>query len=127
MKISKLRNTLLEYDFELLNAKSELALISAKVEKLGRSKSKAKLRQYTEWRIAEEKTITYINKLTNGLNQTLEYLETLLEEYNITERKIFKDYYLKQMVAEEISQKENRDIEEVKQIIEKLEKDFTEE
>lgn len=124
MKISKLRETLMEYDFEILNAKSELALIEANVQKYARSKKK--IARYTEWRIAEEKTKTYIHKLEKGLENTLNYLELLLVEYGIKERKVFKSYYLKQMSIEEISQTENLGIEEVANIIERLEKDFKE-
>lgn len=124
MKISKLRETLMEYDFEILNAKSELALIEANVQKYARSKKK--IARYTEWRIAEEKTKTYIHKLERGLENTLNYLELLLVEYGIKERKVFKSYYLKQMSIEEISQTENLGIEEVANIIERLEKDFKE-
>lgn len=125
MKISKLRNTLMEYDFELLNAKSELTIIQAKVQKFARSKKK--VARYTEWRVAEEKTKTYIHKLELGLDQTLEYLDLLLVEYGIKERKVFKSYYLKEMSIEEISQTENLEIEKVAEIIERLEKDFKEE
>lgn len=124
MKISKLRETLMKYDFEILNAKSELALIEANVQKYARSKKK--IARYTEWRIAEEKTKTYIHKLEKGLENTLNYLELLLVEYGIKERKVFKSYYLKQMSIEEISQTENLGIEEVANIIERLEKDFKE-
>lgn len=124
MKISKLRETLMEYDFEILNAKSELALIEANVQKYARSRKR--ITRYTEWRIAEEKTKTYIHKLEKGLENTLNYLELLLVEYGIKERKVFKSYYLKQMSIEEISQTENLGIEEVAEIIERLEKDFKE-
>ncbi len=124
MKISKLRETLMEYDFEIMNAKSELALIEANVQKYARSKKR--ITRYTEWRIAEEKTKTYIHKLEKGLENTLNYLDLLLTEYGIKERKVFKSHYLKQMSIEEISQTENLGIEEVANIIERLEKDFKE-
>ncbi len=125
MKISKLRKTLMEYDFEILNAKSELALIEANVQKYARSKKK--IARYTEWRIAEEKTKTYISKLEKGLENTLSYLNLLLAEYGIKERKIFKNYYLKQMSIEEISEKEKLEIEKVESIVSRLEEDFKEE
>lgn len=125
MNVSKLRKTLMEYDFEILNAKSELALIEANVQKFARSKKR--IARYTEWRIAEEKTKTYIQKLEKGLENTLNYLDLLLVEYGIKERKVFKSYYLKQMSIEEISQAENLEIEKVADIIERLKKDFEEE
>lgn len=125
MNVSKLRKTLMEYDFEILNAKSELALIEANVQKFARSKKR--IARYTEWRIAEEKTKTYIQKLEKGLENTLNYLDLLLVEYGIKERKVFKSYYLKQMSIEEISQAENLEIEKVANIIERLKKDFEEE
>lgn len=125
MNVSKLRKTLMEYDFEILNAKSELALIEANVQKFARSKKR--IARYTEWRIAEEKTKTYIQKLEKGLENTLNYLDLLLVEYGIKERKVFKSYYLKQMSIEEISQAENLEIEKAASIIERLKKDFEEE
>lgn len=125
MNVSKLRKTLMEYDLEILNAKSELALIEANVQKFARSKKR--IARYTEWRIAEEKTKTYIQKLEKGLENTLNYLDLLLVEYGIKERKIFKSYYLKQMSIEEISQAENLEIEKVANTIERLKKDFEEE
>lgn len=125
MNVSKLRKTLMEYDLEILNAKSELALIEANVQKFARSKKR--IARYTEWRIAEEKTKTYIQKLEKGLENTLNYLDLLLVEYGIKERKVFKSYYLKQMSIEEISQAENLEIEKVANTIERLKKDFEEE
>lgn len=125
MNVSKLRKTLMEYDLEILNAKSELALIEANVQKFARSKKR--IARYTEWRIAEEKTKTYIQKLEKGLENTLNYLDLLLVEYGIKERKVFKSYYLKQMSVEEISQAENLEIEKVANTIERLKKDFEEE
>ena len=115
----------MEYDLEILNAKSELALIEANVQKFARSKKR--IARYTEWRIAEEKTKTYIQKLEKGLENTLNYLDLLLVEYGIKERKVFKSYYLKQMSIEEISQAENLEIEKVANTIERLKKDFEEE
>ena len=122
----RVRKVLFNYDLEIEASIGELKFHRARIIRFKNAKQGRGLENLTYSRIEEEKLLVYIEQLTLGKNETYKAIESVLNTYNPTYKKIFFMHFISKLSHQEIADMTNYSLAHIKRIIKKLKKDFIE-
>lgn len=120
----RVRKVLFNFDLELEASIGELKFHQARIIRFKHAKQGRGLENLMYSRIEEEKLLVYIDHLTQGKNETYQALESVLNTYNPTYKKIFIMHFISHLSHQEIADMTNYSLVHIKRIIKKLKKDL---
>lgn len=114
----------LAYDLMLINAKSELEMINAKVKRFSNSTTLKNKQNYIYWCSEQSKQKDFIEELTKIKSDLLKNLNLIFAKYNKRYKDVFESYYIKGKSVEEVAEEIGYSEEAVENILAELERDL---
>lgn len=124
--IASLRKLLLNYELEELFCKKHIEIQKIKLEKFKNSRSKWGRKQFILTNAELDKNLIMLEQLNKSKKDLSANADLLLSSYNPTYKNIFSKFYIEEKTVEEISDKLKIPINEVRDIINKMNDDFIE-